>query len=112
MLSRFAQLLKRARRQPAAPVELDLVQQMVLLTLARFGPQPYARLADEVTANRPATPADIVNGVLKLETAGVIERRPEQGVRQPDRRYQLTARGKRIARFVPSEPRSVMEFSI
>lgn len=102
----------RPARQPLAPVELDLVQQLAVLTLARFGPQPYSRLAAEISATRPAAPAEIVNGILKLETAGVIERVAESAVRQSDRRYRLTRRGRGFVRFIPAEPRSVLEFRI
>src|SRR5262245_46894927 len=100
----------RAARQPAEPVDLDLVQQIVLLTLHRSGPQPYARLAAEVGSTRPATPAEITGGILKLETAGVIERAATPGVRQSDRRYALTKRGRRFIAFIPAEPRSVLSF--
>ena len=114
MPSAWEQLLARirlARRRPE-PVELDLVQQLALLTLSRFGPQPYSRIAAEISATRPATPAEIVNGVLKLETAGVIERASEPGVAQSNRRYRLTKRGKKFIPFIPREPRSVLEFRI
>jgi hypothetical protein len=95
-----------------ASVELDLVQQIAVLTLSRFGPQPFTRIADEVSATRPATPAEIVSGLLKLETAGVIERFAEPGVSQGDRRYRLTRRGRRFLPYIPREPRSVLEFHI
>jgi DNA-binding MarR family transcriptional regulator len=110
----FERLLTRVRaaRQPAEPVDLDLVQQLVLLTLHRFGPQAYARLAAEVSATRPATPAEITSGILKLETAGVIERAAVAGVRQSERRYSLTRRGRRFITFIPAEPRSVLSFRI
>lgn len=86
------------------------MQQIALRALGRFGPLSFTRLAEEVGAVRPATPADIVNGLLKLETAGVIERMAETGVRQPDRRYRLTRRGRRILGYLPAEPRAVLEF--
>jgi hypothetical protein len=107
----LAERLKRARERPP-PVELDLVQQIALLALARFGPLPYSRIAAEVSATRPATPAEIVNGMLTLETAGVVERFAEAGVGQSNRRYRLTRRGKRFIPFIPAEPRSKLEFRI
>jgi DNA-binding PadR family transcriptional regulator len=103
--------LRRVRQTPV-PVEVDLVQQIALLMLARFGPQPYTRIAAEVTATRPATPAEVVNGLLKLESAGVIERAAEAGVSQPNRRYRLTRRGRRIVRYIPPDPRSALEFYV
>lgn len=114
MPSRWDNLRERLRRMRRAPepVELDLVQQLALLTLARFGPQPYSRIAAEISATRPATPAEIVNGLLKLESAGVIERWHEPGVSQSNRRYRLTKRGRRFLPFIPAEPRSLLEFHI
>ncbi len=125
--------LNRLRSRPVEPVELDPLQQLAVRALARLGPLPYSRLAAEVTATRPATPADLVRGVLRLEAVGLIERLPssrpslrpgatplpltgegpEVGAHHDeDRRYRLTRRGRRIARFIPIEPRSVMQFSI
>lgn len=114
MMSLWARLISAVRhdRRPPRAVELDLVQQLSLLALARFGPLPYTRIAAEVISARRATPAEIVNGLLKLETAGVIERALEPGVRQGDRRYCLTKRGRRFLPFIPKEPRSVIEFHI
>ena len=99
--------LSTVRRRPE-PVELDLVQQLALRTLARFGPQPYARLAAEISAVRRATPAEITAGLLKLESAGVIER--EQA--PAGRRYALTRRGRRFLPYIPEQPRSVLQFYI
>ncbi len=122
--------LDRLQRRPAEPVELDPLQQLMVRALARFGPLPYSRLAAEVTATRVATPADVVSGLLRLEAVGIIEwltpgrpalpaPDPQAGARSAvragqadDRRYRLTRRGRRIARFIPAEPRSVMAFSI
>ncbi len=109
--SRLSGRLRAARQRPT-PVELDLVQQLALLMLSRFGPQPYSRLAAEISATRQATPAEIVNGILTLETAGVIERMAETGVNQSNRRYRLTTRGKKFIPFIPTEPRSLLEFQI
>jgi DNA-binding MarR family transcriptional regulator len=108
---RLVGIIRRPRARPE-PVSLDLVQQIAVLTLARFGPRPYSRIAAEVSATRGATPAEITSGVLKLEAAGVIERVAEAGVSQSNRRYRLTRRGRRIARYIPTEPRSVLEFHI
>jgi len=105
-------LTRALRRTPPTPVELDLHQQWALLTLARFGPRTFNQLYDEVRVIRPTTQAEMVNAVLKLETAAVIERLEEPGTAQPQRRYALTRRGRRILRYVPREPRSAMEFYI
>jgi hypothetical protein len=122
--------LSRLRPRPVEPVELDPVQQLTVRALGRFGPLPFSRVAAEVTATRPATPADVVSGLLRLEAAGIIERLPPgrpapptslplagqelegRAGRGDDRRYRLTRRGRRIARYIPAEPRSVRQFSI
>ncbi|MGD9892905.1 MAG: hypothetical protein AB7R89_25915 [Dehalococcoidia bacterium] len=107
----FDRLLHRPAK-PREPVELDLHQQIALLTLARFGPCSFNRLFAEVSATRRTTQAELVNGVLKLETAAVIERLVETNLTQTQRRYALTRRGKRIVRYIPREPRSAMEFYV
>ena len=96
----------------ASAVELDLHQQIAVLALKRFGPCSYNRLQAEVEAVRPATQAQIVNAILTMEAAGVIERLHEQGTPQARRRYVLTRRGRRIARWIPAEPRSAMAFYV
>ncbi len=100
------------RRTPPTPVELDLHQQWALLSIARSGPRTFNQLYEEVSVIRTTTQAEMVNAVLKLETAAVIERLKEAGTAQPQRRYALTRRGRRILRYVPREPRSAMEFYI
>jgi DNA-binding MarR family transcriptional regulator len=100
------------RRAPPTPVELDLHQQHALLTMARFGPCSFNRLFAEVSAIRPTTQAEMVNAVLKMEAADVIERLQEPGTAQAQRRYKLTRRARRILHYIPREPRSAMEFYI
>lgn len=102
----------RSARTPAEPVSLDLVQQLALRALDRWGPLPYARIAEEVTAVRSPTPAEIVNGLLRLETAGIIARNEDRELRPGDRRYVLTRRGRRFIRYIPADPRSALEFYI
>jgi DNA-binding MarR family transcriptional regulator len=96
----------------AGAVDLDLHQQIAMLALKRFGPCSYSRLQAEVEAVRPATQAQIVNAILSMEAAGVIERLHERDTPQAQRRYVLTRRGRRIARWVPAEPRSAMAFYV
>lgn len=107
----WVRALRRGRARPE-PVELDLAQQLAVLALARFGALPYSRIAAEISAARVTAPAEIANGVLKLETAGVIERFAEPGVGHANRRYRLTERGRRIRPFIPADPRNVIEFNI
>jgi DNA-binding MarR family transcriptional regulator len=103
-------LFRRPPGQPAAPVELDLYQQHALLTLKRAGPCAFDRLYAEVSAIRPTTQAEMVNAILKLEAAGVLERLPDGP--QSRRPYVLTRRGKRITRYLPNAPRSAMQFYV
>jgi len=100
------------RRAPPTPVALDLHQQLALLTLARFGPCSFNRLHDEVSAIRATTQAEMVNAVLTMEAAGVIERLAEAGTAPAQRRYTPTRRARRLLRYIPREPRSAMEFYI
>ena len=107
--------LNRLLRRPATPptaVELDLHQQLAALTLQRFGPCSFNRLYAEVGAVRPTTQAEMVNAVVKMEAAGLIERLTEPGTAQAQRRYTLTRRGKRVARWIPTDPRSAIEFYV
>jgi DNA-binding MarR family transcriptional regulator len=105
-------LARLFRRTSPTPVELDLHQQLALLTMARFGPCSFNRLFEEVSVIRATTQAEMVNAVLKMETAGVIERQNEPNTAQAQRRYRLTRRARRILSYIPREPRSAMEFYI
>ncbi len=106
---RWLRLLLRQQRRAAIIVDLDPNQQLALRALYRFGPLPYERLAADVTAARRAAPADIVGGLLRLEAASLIVR-PDPGDRipGPDRSYRLTPAGRRVAKWLPAEPRSVL----
>lgn len=97
------------RRRPREPVELDVHQQLILLTLARFQPCTFNRLFEEAAAIRRTTQADMANAVLRLQANDVILRLEEPGVAQAQRRYTLTRRGKRIARMLPREPKSALD---
>jgi DNA-binding MarR family transcriptional regulator len=103
-------LLRRSPAAPAAPVELDLHQQHILLTLRRFGPCAFDRLHGEVAAHRPTTQAEMANAILKLEAADVLDRAADGP--QARRAYMLTRRGRRIVRHLPDQPRSAMQFYI
>jgi DNA-binding MarR family transcriptional regulator len=100
------------REAVRTPVDLDVHQQLAMLTLARFGPCSYNRLYADVSAIRRTTPADMANAVLTMEAAGVIERLAELNTAQAQRRYALTKRGRRIARYIPQEPKSAMQFYV
>ena len=107
----WRRILRRTQGKPAA-VELDLHQQLAVRTLARFGPCSFNRLYDEVRAIRPTTQAEMANAILKMDAAGIIQRPPEPSTPHAQRRYILTRRGKRVARYIPSDPRSAIEFYV
>jgi DNA-binding MarR family transcriptional regulator len=111
-MSWIRRLLGRGGSGRPQPVELDLHQQLALLTLARFGPCSFNRLYAEVSAIRRTTQADMANAVLTMEAAGVIERQAGPNTAQAQRRYVLTHRGKRITRHIPRDPRSAIEFYV
>jgi hypothetical protein len=93
-------------------VELDLHQQLALLAIKRFGPRTFEQLLAEVGATRPTTQAEMANAVLKMEAGGVIDRPAASGTPHAQRPYVLTRRGKRILRYIPSAPRSAIEFYV
>ena len=97
------------RRRPREPVELDVHQQIILLTLARFGPRAFNDLFAEAAAIRRTTQAEMANAALKLQAADLIARLEEPGITQAQRRYALTKRGKRISRILPREPKSTLD---
>lgn len=105
----------RAGRGPSrtrGPVELDVHQQLAARALRRFGPCSFARLCAEVDVVRPVTPAQMVQALFAMESAGVIERVAERGGTPTQSHYALTRRGRRLARWIPAEPRSAMAFYV
>lgn len=92
----------RARRQH----DLDVTDQWLLLTLERFHECSYRRLEAELQAIRGVSPAEVVASLLKLEHAGLLERKPVAGLAAEERRFRLTHAGTRVGRLVPAQPRS------
>lgn len=86
--------------------DLDVLEQWVVRTLARFGDCGYGRVEAELRAIRGATPAEVVAALLKLEQAGVLEREPLTTLMAEERRFRLTHAGQKLARLLPPEPRS------
>jgi DNA-binding HxlR family transcriptional regulator len=110
-MSWFERLFRRAagRRRP---VEMDPHQQLAVRALFRFGPRSFNELYEEVRAIRPATQAEMANAILKLEADGILSRPSDPGRPQAQRRYVLSNRGMRIARHIPADPRSTIEFHV
>lgn len=102
----------RLRRPKPEPVSLDLHQQIALHTLHRFGGRDFQALLVEVSAHRPTTQAQLVNGILQLEAANLIERSDDSSLAQARRPYRLTRRGRRVAKLIPADPRSALQVYI
>jgi hypothetical protein len=86
--------------------DLDVLDQWQIATLARFGPCTYRRIEAELQAIRAATPAEVVAALLKLEQLGVVLRGEPSGLMLEERRFALSKTGARLARLLPTEPRS------
>lgn len=99
---RIASLFGGSKR----PIELDLVQQWVVLTLLRFGACDFARLQAEVEAIRGAKPAEMVMAIMNLEQENVVERLNGRRQSRLTGVFRLTSRGRRAGRHIPRPPRS------
>lgn len=94
------------RRGGTRAFDLDVLDQWLLATLARFGACTYRRLEAELRAIRAATPAEVVEALLKLEQLGLLQRNEPAGLMLEERRFVLTRTGAHLARLLPHEPRS------
>ncbi len=103
-LARLPTLLPR--RGSTRLFDLDVLDQWLVATLNRFGACTYRRLEAELAAIRAATPAEVVEALLKLEQLGLLQRSEPAGLMVEERRFALTRAGKRLAGLLPSEPRS------
>lgn len=98
------------KRRPPRAIDLDPLDQRLLLLLARRRAATYRTVEAELQAERPATPADVVASLLKLDEAGLITRLATDGLVAEQRRFALTRDGARIVRNTPREPRSPATF--
>lgn len=98
------------RRPAAREFDLDVTDQWLAATLARFGDCSYRRIEAELQAIKGVAPPQVVSSILKLEEAGVVERGPVQGLIAEARLFRLTSTGRRVARLLPKEPRSPTNF--
>lgn len=94
------------RRGGTRLFDLDVLDQWLIVTLARFGACTYRRLEAELRAIRAATPAEVVEALLKLEQLGLLQRNEPSGLMLEERRFALTRTGVRLGRLLPAEPRS------
>lgn len=94
------------RRGGARLFDLDVLDQWLIVTLARFGACTYRRLDAELRAIRAATPAETVEALLRLEQLGLLQRGEPSGLMLEERRFALTRTGARLSRLLPAEPRS------
>ena len=114
-------LLRRAwkwLRPDRIDVELDVVEQLILVHLLRFGSGLQQDLRDEVLlSRRTANEMQVRLSLIRLESLRLIEREPEEpeqdgGTARPGiggRRYRITRDGKRLRRAIPADPRSAIQ---
>jgi len=86
--------------------DLDVVDQWLLISLARFGQSPYRRLEAELAAVRGSAPAEVVAALLRAEEHGLIERLAVTGIVAEERLFRLSKAGKKVSQLLPREPRS------
>jgi len=91
---------------PRREHDLDVTDQWLVRTLVRFRECTFRHLEAELLAIRGVPPSDVVASVLKLEQAGLVERKPVSGIGVEERRFRLTRRGKWMGALVPDAPRS------
>ena len=111
MLDRLQRLLDRVLRRRAEhrSVELDVIQQLVLLFIARFKKVTENAVFDEVKVRRPYVDwPETFLALTKLRNEGLVQQEPANGASQ--RHYSLTKLGRDLAQRLPQEPRSVIEF--
>jgi hypothetical protein len=94
------------RRTGTRLLDLDVLDQWLVVTLARFGPCTYRRLEAELGAIRAAAPAEVVEALLKLEQLSLVQRNEPSGLMLEERRFALSRLGRRLSRLLPAEPRS------
>ncbi len=110
MRSVLRRLRKRLRPQPIA-IELDVVEQLILRYLLRFGAAPATDLRDEVLATRrTAAEQQVRLSLIRLESLRLIERdtSPVLAV-EGGRVYRLTRDGKRLRKVIAGEPVSSIQ---
>ncbi|HLZ73101.1 MAG TPA: hypothetical protein VKV26_24620 [Dehalococcoidia bacterium] len=94
------------RRAGRRLFDLDVLDQWLVATLARFGDCTYRRIDAELRAIRAATPAEVVAALLKLQEIGLVQRVEARGLMLEERTFRLTRPGQRLARLLPAEPKS------
>jgi hypothetical protein len=116
-LARLRRAWKRLRPDPI-DVELDVVEQLIMVHLLRFGSGLQQDLRDHVLlSRRTANEMQVRLSLIRLESLRLIERDPEDpelggGTARPGaggRRYRITRDGKRLRRVIPADPRSAIQ---
>jgi DNA-binding MarR family transcriptional regulator len=112
-MSLRAWLMARFRR-PAEriTIELDPLHQRILLFLHRFGDSGFRRILAELESVAAITQAEAVFALVKLEQDGLLNRASNRSDKGTVGIYQLTPRGRRIARVLPHELRSRIQFTV
>jgi hypothetical protein len=100
-------------RRAKHSVELGPIHQRILTGLERFGDLPFTRLEDVVTAEHADSPGALLLALVKLEHDGLlIARRAGEGESLRVATYSLTDQGKHVARLLPPESASTIEFHL
>lgn len=111
----FSLLARLRRRREPIDIELDVVEQLILLHLRRFKAAYALDLRDEVLATRrTAAEQQVRLSLIRLESLRLIQR---DDTVAPDldtahdrgRRYAITSDGRRLARILPTPPRSSIQ---
>jgi len=91
-VSRLARHLDRARRAAFAEHELDVWEFDVLAALRRAG-EPYVLSPGQLLAQTMVTSGTMTNRIDRLESRGLVQRRPDPGDRRGVR-VRLTPEGR------------------
>jgi len=92
--------------------DLDLVDQWLVLLLARYGEATFRRLEAELAAIRGTPPAEVVGALLKAQGLGLVERVAMAELIATEPRFRLSRAGRRLREAIVGEPRSPTIFYV
>lgn len=81
-----------------------------MLILARREPATFVVLREEIAAQQPAAPRDVLTALLTLEDLHLVSRLLPEGRDDGGRRFARTHLGRKLTRSLPPEPRSPTTF--
>ena len=106
MLKRLSAFWRR-RQHERIEIELDVVEQILLNHLIRYGTAPALDLMQEVISTRPTANEEQVHlSLIRLDSLRLIamDTMPELNADGRGRRYTITKDGKRLRRVLQSSP--------